>query len=232
MLTLDEKARFCSLAALLLAPPDDALIDELRDEQMRALLAKARQELGGNGLPPAPILSTLKAEYARPFGQWEGEAISLVESTHKPWTTDGECKMVFSASTGLLMGDSALHMRELYRQSDLEVPAEFGSMPDHLVLELEFLGLLYRAASQRQIEGFIGDHLGWITELQAQMEEAVSHPFYRGVVELIRCFLEKEKTPLRQQDRAIGHSGGSRNPDVIPAKAGNQSALDAGSSPA
>ena len=56
----------------------------------------------------------LQGEYERLFGQWEGERISLVESTYKPWTTDKECGMVFAASKGLVMGDSALHMQELY----------------------------------------------------------------------------------------------------------------------
>ena len=100
--------------------------------------------------------------------------------------------MVFAASKGLVMGDSALHMRELYRQASLEVPEEFRSMPDHLVLELEFLALLYHSATPEQIEGFIGDHLDWIPELKERMEKANPHPFYRNAVELIHLFLQHE----------------------------------------
>ncbi len=100
--------------------------------------------------------------------------------------------MVFAASTGLLMGDCALHMQEIYRQLSLEVPEEFRSMPDHLVLELEFLALLYRFASDEQIERFIEDHLDWIPELKGAMEKANPHPFYRNAVELIHLFLQHE----------------------------------------
>ena len=65
-------------------------------------------------------LPALQEEYARLFGPWD-EKISLVESTYKPWTGDKQCGMVFAASKGLVMGDHALHMLELYRQSSLEV---------------------------------------------------------------------------------------------------------------
>ncbi len=202
MLTADEKARFCSLAAALLAPPEGALFAELRTEASRSLLEKAFREWGGGSQSPALFsgeedgedpVAALRAEYGRLFGPREGAGISLVESTYKPWTADGECRMVFSRSTGLLMGDAALHMQELYRQSALEVPEEFLSTPDHLVLELEFLGLLYRSASQRQVGGFIGDHLDWVPGLEAELEKAGAHPFYRDAVGMIRRFIESQK---------------------------------------
>ena len=136
-------------------------------------------------------LSALQEEYTRLFGEWE-EKISLVESTYKPWTKDKECGMVFAASKGLVMGDYALHMLELYRQSSLEVPEAYRSRPDHLVLELEFLALMYRSASDEQIERFIGDHLDWIPELKEAMEKAKPHPFYRNAVELLHLFLQNE----------------------------------------
>ena len=210
MLTRDEKSRFCSLAASLMAPPEGALLEELEDEASRSLLNKAFPAAGGDGRLPALLaggvrgaefVAALRTEYGRLFGQWEGAAISLVESTHKPWTADGECRMVFSRSTGLLMGDAALHMRELYRQAGLEVPEEFLSTPDHLVLELEFLGILYRSASQRQVRGFIADHLDWVSGLEAELEQAGSHPFYRDAVGMIRRFLERERT----QGEGEGH---------------------------
>ena len=134
----------------------------------------------------------MRAEYERLFGQWEGERISLVESTYKPWTTDKGCGMVFAASRGLVTGDSALHMRELYRQASLKVPVQFRSMPDHLALELEFLALLYRSGSVERIERFIGDHLDWVPELKAAVEKADPHPFYRNAVEIIHQFLQQE----------------------------------------
>lgn len=114
MMTNREKERFCAFAALLVAPPDGAIVDELRQEDLRSLIEGyvrrwegdtrsasffIREESGG------ALLTALQEEYARLFGQWEGEKISLVESTYKAWTGDKTCGMVFSASRGLLMGD-------------------------------------------------------------------------------------------------------------------------------
>lgn len=200
-MTNREKERFCAFAALLVAPPDGAIVDELRQEDLRSLIEGhvrrwegdtrsasffIREESGG------ALLTALQEEYARLFGQWEGEKISLVESTYKAWTGDKTCGMVFSASRGLLMGDCALHMNELYRRLSLEVPEAFRGTPDHLALELEFLALLYRSASDAQIEQFIGDHLDWLPDLKEALEKTVPHPFYSSAVELIHLFLLNE----------------------------------------
>ena len=201
MMTSGEKERFCAFAASLFAPPDGTIINDLQQDELLSLIEKNVRKWGGDRqLPSALIkeasredfLSTLQGEYVRLFDQWEGEKISLVESTYKPWTGDKGCGMVFAASKGLFMGDYALHMLELYRQSSLEVPEEFRSMPDHLVLELEFLALMYRFASDEQIEQFISDHLDWIPELKGAMEKAKPHPFYENAVELIHLFLQNE----------------------------------------
>lgn len=200
-MTNSEKDRFCAFAASLLAPPEVAMVNDLRQAGLRPLIERYVREWGGDGQLPSvwikeasreDFLSTLQEEYERLFDQWEGEKISLVESTYKPWTEDKGCGMVFAASKGLFMGDCALHMRAIYRQLSLEVPEAFGSMPDHLVLELEFLGLLYRSGSVEQIERFIGDHLDWIPELKAALEKADPHPFYRDAVEIIDLFLKQE----------------------------------------
>jgi putative dimethyl sulfoxide reductase chaperone len=201
MMTKGEKGQFCSFAAALLAPPEATLADDLQHDGLgslferyvgewgsdRQLLSAFTQEAGKEG-----FLSALQEEYSRLFGQREGEKISLVESTYKPWTSDKECGMVFAASKGLIMGDCAVHMREIYQQMALEVPREFASMPDHLVLELEFLALLYQSASNEQIERFIEDHLDWIPQLKGEMERANPHPFYRNAVDLIHLFLQNE----------------------------------------
>ena len=206
-MTNAEKERFCAFAASIIAPPDGALLDELGQDEFRALIGEiVSQRDGAKQLPlfadgenREGFLSALQAEYERLFGQWEGR-ISLVESTYKPWTTDKGCGMVFAASTGLVMGDSALHMQAIYRQLSLEVPDMFQSMPDHLVLEMEFLALLYRSGSAEQIERFIGDHLDWIPELKAVLEEADPHPFYRNAVEIIHQFLQQEANSGKVDD--------------------------------
>jgi TorA maturation chaperone TorD len=200
-MTSGEKERFCAFAASLLAPPEVAMVDDLRQAELRPMIEFYVREWGGDGHLPSGLikeankedfLSTLQGEYARLFGQWEGEKISLVESTYKTWTTDKECRMVFASSKGLFMGDCALHMIEIYRQLSLEVPEAFRSTPDHLVLELELLALLYKSTPSEQTERFIGDHLDWIADLRETLEKANPHPFYRNAVELIHLFLQNE----------------------------------------
>lgn len=200
MMTNEEKEQFCAFVAALLAPPDGTTIANLQQVELQSLIGQYARKWGGDGklqegfiqeAGKAEYLSVLQKEYTRLFGEWE-EKISLVESTYKTWTTDKQCRMVFAASTGLLMGDYALHMRELYRQSSLEIPEAYRSMPDHLVLELEFLALMHRFASDEAIDQFIGDHLDWIPELKSAMEKAKPHPFYRNAIELLHLFLQNE----------------------------------------
>lgn len=200
-MTSGEKERFCAFAASIFAPPDGAMMDDIGQDELRTLIEGFARQWGGDAQLPLlfvnqgdreDFLVVLQEEYRRLFGQWEGERISLVESTYKPWTTDKGCGMVFAASTGLVMGDSALHMQAIYRELSLEVPEAFRSMPDHLVLELELLAQLYRSGSREQIERFIGDHLDWIPALKAALEKADPHPFYRDAVEIIHQFLQQE----------------------------------------
>ncbi len=200
-MTKGEKERFCAFAASLMALPDESLLDDLEQDELRRLIGACPRHSGDEGRLPQLFgkegsredrLAVLRAEYERLFGQWEGERISLVESTYKPWTTDKGCGMVFAASTGLVRGDSALHMEAIYRELALEVPEAFAGTPDHLVLEMEFLALLYRSGSSEQIEGFIGDHLDWIPELSEAVAKANPHPFYRDAVEIIHLFLQQE----------------------------------------
>ena len=143
----------------------------------------------------------MQREYDRLFAGLPGQKISLVESTYKPWTGDGSCALAFAGDKGLLMGDAALHMREIYRQSSLEVPEDLRSTPDHLLLELEFLSLLYHSATPERIQGFIEDHLDWVPDLKERLAQADPHPFYRRAIELINLFLEHE----RKEGKARNH---------------------------
>lgn len=208
-MTNAEKEYFCAWAASLLAPPDGAMTAELNQDAIRSLGEENVREWGGDPRllaeffaekTPEDLLPALQGEYARLFTDGHGEKISLVESTHKPWTQDSGCALAFAGTKGLLMGDCALHMRQMFLKLSLEVPEEFRSTPDHLVLELEFLSFLYHSASQEQIQRFIEDHLDWIPNLRDQMGQANPHPFYRNAIELINLFLLYEKIGGKVKD--------------------------------
>ncbi|MDH4266149.1 MAG: molecular chaperone TorD family protein [Deltaproteobacteria bacterium] len=208
-MTNAEKEYFCAWAASLLAAPEGTMTAELDQEAMRSLGEENVRQWGGDprllseffaGKKPEDLLPALQREYARLFTDGHGEKISLVESTYKPWTQDSGCALAFAGTKGLLMGDCALHMRQMFRELSLEVPEKFRSTPDHLVLELEFLSFLYHSAGPEQIQRFIEDHLNWIPNLRDQMGRAHPHPFYRNAIELIYLFLLHEKKEGKAKD--------------------------------
>jgi TorA maturation chaperone TorD len=200
-MTNREKGHFCGLAASLLAPPDGELLKELKKGGIQSLLQEIIREWGGNSRILAEFspekrsedfLPALQREYAHLFNDFQGAKISLVESTYKPWTKDSGCTLAFAGNKGLLLGDCALHMRDMFHQLSLDVPEEFRSTPDHLVLELEFLSLLYQSATPEQVQTFIKDHLDWIPHLKDRIDRADPHIFYRNAIEFINLFLEHE----------------------------------------
>jgi len=85
----------------------------------------------------------------------------------------------------------------LYEQCGLEVEGEYSGMPDHLAMELEFLSFLYQRATDKEIGGFIEDHLNWIILLREKFKEFHSHPFYRSALEVLLLFLERKKKGWR-----------------------------------
>jgi len=165
--------------AAVFAPPDQILLTNLR-----------------RGEPPIPLpgevsLADLQRDYARLFSNVRGEKVSLVESTYKPWTADKTCPLGFSGEKGLLLGDCALHIRNIFQALSLKVPPDFQGTPDHLTLELELLSHLYRFAAEDQIRRFIDDHLDWIPNLRDEIQK--SDPgFYGRAVERLLEFLNQE----------------------------------------
>lgn len=209
-MTTDEKASFCAFASVLLAPPEETTLEMLEQDDLRPWLEGHMSRWGADTRLSEDLfedidrndrLKEIVAAYDRLFGQWNGAAISLVESTYKPWSEDRDCGMVFAAATGLLMGDSAVHMNDLYSQGDMDMPASFKGMPDHIVLELEFLSLLYESDSEEKARTFIKNHLDWIDLLKTEIEQAEPHPFYQSAISLLNYFIKEElKTGKADQD--------------------------------
>jgi TorA maturation chaperone TorD len=200
-----EKEDLCLLIASLFSPPDEEMVEQIHEGVLYSFFEKHIQSWEGetrllDGFliksDPGILLKDLKKEYDRAFSGLSEEGISLVESFYKPWTKDHYCPLLFASSKGLLMGDSALHLLEIYRTCNLEVNEEFKGRPDHIVLELEFLFYLYRWATDREIRRFIEDHLDWVPLLKEELMRLHPHPFYRSVLEILDLFLTKERKRL------------------------------------
>lgn len=204
-MTNRERETFCQIAASFFYPPDEHLVDLVEDGSLYTVLEKygpifAADETRLNGFRPEEkgrlLLPVLKAEFDRLFAGWTNDAVPLVESCYKPWTEDPTCGLPFALEKGLLMGDPALHLLEIYRQCGLEMKEEFRGCPDHLVLELEFLSYLYRWATEREVRSFIEGHLDWVPLLRESCEGHRPHPFYRSAIEVVDHFLITERKRL------------------------------------
>jgi len=97
------------------------------------------------------------------------------------------------------MGDSALHLLEIYHQCGLEASEEFKSCPDHIAMELEFLSYLYQWATDIEIRKFIEDHLDWIPLLKEEFRWVHPHSFYVSVLAVLELFLNRERERLEAE---------------------------------
>ena len=209
-MTNEEKERFSGVLASLFSPPDHEMVEQIHQGKLHSFFQHYFQMWGGDtdilkGFliegSQETLLKGLEEEYGRLFFSETGRGeISLVESFYKPWTQDPHCPLPFATEKGLLMGDSALHLLALYQQCGLEVSGEHQGMPDHLVVELEFLSFLYRWKTDKEIKRFVEDHLDWITLLRKEFKEFNCRPFYGSALEVLILFLQKERERLEVEE--------------------------------
>jgi TorA maturation chaperone TorD len=207
MLKDEEKAQLCRVLAWLLSPPDQELVDALASGQIYEILSSHLS--GGNG---DLHLESLKGEmnrntthgelselFHRSFDNPTSEKILLIESAYKPWTLDPECPLPMAGKRGLVLGDSALHMLNLYRHIGFTVPREFAGWPDHLALELDFLAFLYERYSENEVHQFIIDHLDWIPNLLQRADQCNLPPLYHATLRTVDYFVRQELMVLSQK---------------------------------
>jgi len=202
------KAFFCQILSSLFCPPDQGMVEQLSQGHLHAFFKSYVQSWEGEieilkgfltQSPPQILLRDFKEEHHRLFSDTGKERISLVESFYKPWTQDPHCSLPFAKEKGFLMGDSAIHLSTLFQHCGLEVAEPFKGMPDHILIELEFLSYLYREAGDREIKRFIEDHLDWVPFLKESFEKAHAHPFYISLIEVLDLFISREKSRLEKK---------------------------------
>lgn len=200
----DRKPEVARVLAWLLGPPDQGLVNALTSGQIYEVLAT--YFLGRTGeVDLGPLSSTenrdatldeLSTSYDRCFDNPTSEKLLLVESAHKPWTLDPGCPHPMGGEKGLLLGDSALHMLDLYRQIGFKLPKAFSGWPDHLALELEFLAFLYENYSAKEVRQFLIDHLDWLPGLLTQVDRYDLPLLYVAALRAADQFVQGELTFL------------------------------------
>ena len=145
---VQARITICQILSEILKEPSPELISDL--PAMTAALREAFAALEYN-IPLAyyqdwPQLageqSDLQRHYFDSFFYPNAMRVVPVESIYRQWTFDETAQVPFAKEKGYLMSDAALHMKKLYEQMGLVIPAEYQSSPDHLCLELEFTALL------------------------------------------------------------------------------------------
>jgi len=108
-----------------------------------------------------------------------------IESLYKEWTTDPTAETPIARQKGYLYGDSAIHLKYLYEQYEIEIPKEFENMPDHLTLLLEFLALLIQYNQPDLIQQYINDHFDWIESFKQKLIEVDGSEPYVFITDLV-----------------------------------------------
>ncbi len=109
---------------------------------------------------------------------------------------------------GQLYQKSAFEVEGFYKNCGLLIKDSFILFPDHIGMELEFMGYLADKEADALLNSIMDEaekwlelqkeffevHLGkWAFKFLQDMEKCAFHPFYRGIAELTQKFLETER---------------------------------------
>ena len=199
MTEMENKAEIAGTLARLLSRPESELLAALDSGAVAETLAPYldKSERGRQLFGAGHTIEGLSSLYEKTMGYTAEKRLHPVESLFKAWCSNAMEEEQREELRGLLMGDPAVHMLTLYSGCGIDIPEEYHSRPDHLVLQLEFLSLLYENSTDGIVLGFITDHLDWMPELRARCGQLEVPDFYIGAVEAIDSFLNSEIERIR-----------------------------------
>jgi len=109
---------------------------------------------------------------------------------------------VYLDGGNIVMGDSTMAVLTLYREGGFHVAEAFTEMPDHVVVEMEFLYLLNTRLGKGDVEiverdrleklgrSLLDEHLGrWIIPFTEAVKKGACTDFYRKLADLTQCFI-------------------------------------------
>jgi TorA maturation chaperone TorD len=185
------------LATVFRRPLDARHLERFRAPTMRAALSAAGVDPGedfvdGDG---PTLLDRLAIDYTQLF-HGPGEHIAPYEGIQLG--RDEE-----------LMGAAAVNVRRFMAKVGFAVLPESGELPDHISVELAFMGELARreakaleAGDQNRAEfaaslqrRFLAAHLGrWADQFARRVQDRATTPFYAAMAKLLTGFVADERT--------------------------------------
>lgn len=140
------------------------------------------------------VFEKLKSEYYPLFAGPLPPFALPVESVYKEWTAEEGA--ILSRQKGLIMGDSAIDMLNIYKSEGIEIPPEFNAMPDHITLLLEYAAHLCESASLDEQKKFISDHFDWLEDFGKDVFSLSKSRFYGCAVDVTLRFIQNERRIL------------------------------------
>lgn len=99
-------------------------------------------------------------------------ALPPVESLYREW---GGQRAGLQQGKGFYLGQSAQDVRALCARLEIEIPASFEAMPDHLLLLLELHAFLCEYAPAEQARAFAETHFTWLADYRHAIEAHARH---------------------------------------------------------
>jgi TorA maturation chaperone TorD len=200
------------LARIFRSEPDGNLLDEIGRPPLGPALAEAGVETGTilpQRLEGEPV-ERLCEEFARLF-LGPGKHVSPHESVQ------------LKRGSGVLWGEETAVVKRFIEAAGFDYDETYHGIPDHVSVELEFLGHLSAREADAIAAGetrtrlavvdwqhlFISRHVGrWVDEFSRRVAEQAEFPFYPAFARLVSRFLATEKAHLARVQTAIA----ARNP--------------------
>ena len=196
-----ERSRLCGLLATIFRrEPSAEFLCHLNTPELIVAFAGAginlREDFGVRKIKD--LADNLAVEYTRLF-LGPGKHISPHESVQ------------LKRGSGILWGPETSAVRQAYRAAGYDMGEAETDIPDHLSVELDFLGLLAKEEAQAwegqahdrtekflQLQhSFISDHLGkWAARFCAKVKEEAEFSFYPAFADLLRGYLSGEKAEI------------------------------------
>jgi TorA maturation chaperone TorD len=195
------------LATVFRAEPNKAFIKQLKDPGLADLFAGLGVSFGGDFLDtPDDQLDRLEEDLAVEFCTLfigPGDFFSPHESVHVV-DLRGEPK-------ASMWGEETVQVKKFIETAGLEYEDLFPGNPDHISAELEFMERLTRREAEVWTDGerelaldclkiqkkFFVEHLDtWVPALCEKIAVKTEHPFFKGMAQVTKGFLEFERENL------------------------------------
>lgn len=183
-------------------PPTEEFFEQLHsgeiDRLLETLFTRADYDLKNTSFKEyLSDFKEFKRMYNRTFVGTGKPFATPVESVYKVWSTNPSLQSSpISRSKGYFNGDSAMHIRYLFEELNIEIPEEYKMMPDHLTLLLEFLAFLIGSDYEIYAKQFIQDHLDWLGDFYNKLQTLENSELYVLLTDLVCEALSEENRRL------------------------------------